>query len=160
MPELPDVEAFRRYIEKHALHQAIRSVEVRDPRVLDHIGPPELERALMHASFESTDRYGKHLFVILSSGRLLTMHFGMTDGLIYLRGPEEEPRFTRVLFLFDDQRKLAFADQRILGRIGLASTVADYVSRHGLGPDALSIACFPCSKSAAIDGPSNGFHDK
>ena len=38
MPELPDVESFRRYFDKTSLHQKIRQVEVTRPGILNQIG--------------------------------------------------------------------------------------------------------------------------
>ena len=39
MPELPDVEVFRRYVNATSLHEKIKSVEVRNEKILG-VSPP------------------------------------------------------------------------------------------------------------------------
>jgi formamidopyrimidine-DNA glycosylase len=137
MPELPEVETFRRYIEAGSLCSPIVRVEVRNRTVLA-IAPEELERRTRGAMFLSVHRHGKQLFLELSSGGWLTWHFGMTGEPVLFRDGEE-PRFPRVLFHFPDA-VLAHDDPRMLGRIGWTATVEEFISRKRLGPDALSIS--------------------
>ena len=42
MPELPDVETFRRYLDANGLHQTIEEVAVADERVVKRATPAEL----------------------------------------------------------------------------------------------------------------------
>lgn len=137
MPELPEVETFKRYIEAGSLRQRIVSVEVRNGTVLA-LAPEELERRVVGARFDSVRRHGKHLFLELSSGGWLTWHFGMTgEPVLFEDG--DEPRFPRLLFHFPDAT-LAHDDPRMLGRIGWTATIEEFVQRKRLGPDALSIS--------------------
>jgi len=137
MPELPEVETFRRYIEAGALCSPIRRTEVRN-RIVLAIAPEELERRTQGAMFRSVRRHGKQLFLELSSCGWLTWHFGMTgEPVLFMDG--EEPRFPRVLFHFPDAT-LAHDDPRMLGRIGWTATIEEFVRRKRLGPDALSIS--------------------
>jgi formamidopyrimidine-DNA glycosylase len=46
MPELPEVEMARRYLEKSSLHQTIRGTEIRDARILKGADPSRLRDAL------------------------------------------------------------------------------------------------------------------
>ena len=46
MPELPEVEMARRYLEATALHQTIQAAEVKDGRILARVSARELEEAL------------------------------------------------------------------------------------------------------------------
>src|SRR5438128_8800937 len=59
MPELPEVEMFKRYFEQHALGQTIAGVRVLDERIC---GTRNLDR-LIGRTFRSVRRHGKHLFV-------------------------------------------------------------------------------------------------
>ena len=76
MPELPDLEVFKRYVDSTSLHQNIETIEVKDGRVLGGVSAGELERGLEGRKFESTRRHGKHLFVELDDGPWLLLHFG------------------------------------------------------------------------------------
>src|SRR2546422_5340865 len=77
MPELPDVETFKRYLRATSLHQRIVDVDVRSAYVLKRVSGRELARRLKGRSFESTRRHGKHLFVCADRDFWLRLHFGM-----------------------------------------------------------------------------------
>ncbi len=138
MPELPDVEIFRQYIDLNALHQAIEDVEVLTSTILKGVSPERLADTLRKNSFEETRRHGKHLFIRLQENGWLTMHFGLTGYIRYFKDRSEEPPYDRLLIKFSRGGYLAYASQRKLGRIELIGSVEDYIRQHGLGPDAMS----------------------
>lgn len=139
MPELPEVEGFRKYFEGTALNQKIVEVEIDDPKLVK-IPSSDFVESLEGVSFESTDRIGKFLFAPLSSGKIIIFHFGLTGKFHYFRD-EETPRFTRVLFHFENGFKLAFINMRKFGWVDLINDdVAQYQSKRGLGPDAQKIS--------------------
>jgi formamidopyrimidine-DNA glycosylase len=140
MPELPDVETFKRYLEATSLHQRISSVDVRSAYVLKGVSAHELARRLKGRSFESSRRRGKHLFVRADHQLWLRLHFGMTGSLHYFKHEEQAPRHTRVLFVFANGHRLAFEDQRKFGEVGLLKDVDEFLKKRGLGPDALDIS--------------------
>ena len=139
MPELPDVESFRRYFDATSLHQRIDDVDVRNAYVLKGVSGRELARRLKGRSFESTRRHGKHLFVCADRDFWLRLHFGMTGSLRYLKNREKAPPHTRVLFVFAKDYRLAFDDQRKFGEVGLVNEVDEFLKKRALGPDALDI---------------------
>lgn len=136
MPELPEVETYTRYFARHALHQTIRRVQVRDERILGDIRGETFARRLKGAEFTSVRRHGKHLFA--SAGKSwLHLHFGMTGDLAYYRADAEAPRFARVIFDFENDAHLAFDDMRLFGNVGLLGDPDAYIASAGLGPDPL-----------------------
>ena len=137
MPELPDVEIFRKFLDKTALHLSIEKVEVLATDVLDDISQKQLQSQIKGHQFESTDRYGKYLFTGLSDNGCIVFHFGMTGYLDYLKDGNQAPKHTRVLFSFDNDYHLAFVLQRKLGRITLARDIDSFLKKQCLGPDAL-----------------------
>ncbi len=139
MPELPDVESFRRYFDATSLHQRIDDVDVRNAYVLKGVSGRELARRLKGRSFESTRRHGKHLFVRADSNVWLRLHFGMSGFLRYFKGEEKAPPHTRVLFVFAKDYRLAFDDQLKFGEVGLVNEVDEFLKKRALGPDALDI---------------------
>jgi formamidopyrimidine-DNA glycosylase len=139
MPELPEVETFKRYLDGTSLHQRVTGLEVRDAYVLKHVSVRELERRLKGRRFESSRRHGKHLFVRTDGEPWLRLHFGMTGSLEYLKRDEQPPKTARVIFRFADNCRLAFDDQRKFGEIELIKDVNEFLQRRRLGPDALEI---------------------
>jgi formamidopyrimidine-DNA glycosylase len=140
VPELPDVEIFRRGLARNSLHRQVERVRLRDRTMLHGVSQRELARTLRGRTFERTHRHGKHLLVDLSGKGLLALHFGMTGYLAAGEGDAPAERHVRLVIGFTDTHWLALVDQRRLGRIALAEGVEDYVAREQLGPDALSLA--------------------
>jgi formamidopyrimidine-DNA glycosylase len=140
MPELPEVETFKRYLDSTSLHQRITGLEVRDTYVLKHVSVRELARRLKGRRFESSHLHGKHLFVRTGDQLWLRLHFGMTGSLQYLKRDEQPPKTARVIFRFANKCRLAFDDQRKFGEIGLIDDIDDFLKKRALGPDALDIS--------------------
>ena len=69
----------------------------------------------------------------------MRLHFGMTGSLQYFKNDEQAPRYARVLFVFANNHRLAFDDQRQFGQIGLLKDVDEFLKEHELGPDALDL---------------------
>jgi len=139
VPELPDVEIYRRTLARTSLHREVRTVQVLDGTMLDGVGARALRDRLRGRTLQATRRHGKHLVVDVSDGGVLVLHFGMTGRLA--TGTDEEPDddHTRVVVRFVDGW-LALVDQRRLGRVSMADDLASYVSRERLGPDAMSLS--------------------
>ena len=142
MPELPDVETMRRYLQATSLHQRIAEVELHGAGVLLEEEAQELKEELVGRSFASTQRHGKHMFVALAeetgeTGDHLVLHFGMTGGLKYFKDIEEEPEYDRLLFYFDNGYHLAYQSMRKLGEVDVIDDVEAFIAEKELGPDAL-----------------------
>lgn len=139
MPELPEVEIYKRYLDATALRQRIARVEVQNVYVLKGVSARALARRLDGRFLETSRRHGKHLFVRTDGEFWLRLHFGMTGSLQYFKRSAAVPRHARVVFGFTNNHRLAFNDQRQFGEIGLVRNVDEFLKRHALGPDALKI---------------------
>lgn len=139
MPELPEVETFKRYLDSTSLHQRITGVDVRDAYVLKRVSAHELARRLKGRRFENSHRHGKHLFVHAGNELWLRLHFGMTGSLEYLNHDGVAPITARVIFRFAGNCRLAFDDQRKFGEIELIENVDEFLQTRGIGPDALDL---------------------
>jgi len=153
MPELPEVETFKRYLDATSLHQPIKGVDVRSAYVLKGVSARELARRLKGRRFENSHRHGKHLFVRANSRLWLRLHFGMTGSLEYLNHGEVAPKTARVIFRFATNRRLAFDDQRKFGEIELIEDVNEFLQTREIGPDALKVGL---SQFKAIAGKHRG----
>ncbi|MFE2676118.1 Fpg/Nei family DNA glycosylase [Streptomyces hygroscopicus] len=139
MPELPDVEEFRRTLASCAQGHRVERAEVADPGVLRGVTAQRLKRELKGRRFAAPRRHGKWL-IAPTDGPTVVLHFGMTGRLVC--GAESEPvgRFERVAFDLDDGHRLGYEDQRKLQGVWLAATDADLAAILGeQGPDALSL---------------------
>lgn len=134
MPELPDVEVFRRYLNATSLHQEIQAVEIRTEQILEGTSLRKLKYGLKDHSFHSTDRHGKYLFVTLND-QILVLHFGMTGNLKYYKDPDKEPEYTKFLIGFKNGYHLALVMPRKLGLVRLISDVKKFIQEKELGPD-------------------------
>ncbi|MGM0399733.1 MAG: DNA-formamidopyrimidine glycosylase [Chloroflexota bacterium] len=154
MPELPDVEALRQYLQATSLHQEIGDVEVRSDQVLEGTSGEVLKETLVGRSFASTRRHGKYLLVALDEDgdKFLLLHFGMTGGLAYFKDMAEEPEYDRVLFRFANGYHLAYQSMRKLGEVRLIDDVEVFVEKKGLGPDALDPAFDLAAFKEAVEG--------
>ncbi|MFD7502935.1 Fpg/Nei family DNA glycosylase [Streptomyces sp. NPDC059850] len=139
MPELPDVEGFRRTLSSCAQGHRIERVEVADPGVLRGVTAARLRRELEGRRFAAPRRHGKWL-IAPTEGATLILHFGMTGGLVCRSGDDPPERFGRVTLTLDDGHQLRYHDQRKLRGLWLAATDADVDRVLGeQGPDALSL---------------------
>ena len=137
MPELPDVELYKRHLDMTCLGRTIRHVAVGDARILADVSATELARRLEGARIIASRRHGKHLLVDLGPPGWLTLHFGMNGSLQHFTDGEDDPPYDRVRFDFADGHHLAYLNPRLLGRVGLAPDADAFVRAERLGPDAL-----------------------
>ncbi|MFI0776766.1 Fpg/Nei family DNA glycosylase [Streptomyces sp. NPDC021212] len=139
MPELSDVEGFRRTLASCAQGHRIEHVEVADPGVLRGVTAQRLKRELEGRRFAAPRRHGKWL-IAPAGGPTLILHFGMTGGLVCRSEGDPPERFGRVVLTLDDGHQLRYHDQRKLRGLWLAATDADVDRILGeQGPDALSL---------------------
>ncbi|MER7799992.1 DNA-formamidopyrimidine glycosylase family protein [Streptomyces parvulus] len=139
MPELPDVEGFRRVLASCATGRVVRRVEVRDAGVLHGVSARGLRDALEGRRFTRAERHGKWLLA-RTGGPTVLLHFGMTGMLLCGRPDDPADPHDRVLFTVSRDRRLCYRDQRKLRGLWLAHDESD-VGRllAGQGPDALTV---------------------
>lgn len=150
MPELPDVEVYKRYFDSTALHNVIDDVDVRSPLLLDDTSPSALQQGLRGTAVEETRRHGKHLFARLGTGQWLALHFGMSGRLVYYEhnGPKSEYEYVRIHF--ENGYCLALVMPRKLGRVRLIDDPYAFIADQHLGPDALLLQA--STFSAQLEG--------
>jgi formamidopyrimidine-DNA glycosylase len=148
VPELPDVEHFRRYLARYAVGARIERVVTTDEGILRNVSPTGLARSLRGHRLEEPDRHGKWL-VAWTTGPAILIHFGMTGGLGWSPGPEGRHRYDRVI-VETDRGELRYRNMRKLGGVWLAHD-REEVHRllAPLGPDALDTG--PANLRAALD---------
>jgi len=138
MPELPEVETFKRYLDRTSLKQVIKDVRVIDNRILD-TEEKKLSKFLKAKRFESSIRHGKYLLVYINP-QYLVMHFGMSGDLEYYDDKEEPPKFSKVIFQFNNGFNLAYISIRMFGKVSVFNSIEEFIENKKLGLDAYKMA--------------------
>ena len=138
MPELPDVEGFRRYLARHAQGRRILSVDVPDTVLVRNRSPQAFGRALQNKRFGAPQRHGKWLIAPAGDVQVL-LHFGMTGLLRWAaRGAARHPH-DRVIFVCEGG-ELRYNNMRRFGGVWLARDEEERSAVTGpLGPDAAEL---------------------
>lgn len=140
MPELPEVEMYKQYIDSNILNKLITDVRVKHPKILRDISADSLTSMISGSKIIGTKRIGKYLFLQSDSGEWIIFHFGMTGTVKYFRDKKDEPIHTRVLIQFKNDSFFAFDCQRLFGFVSATPSVEEYISQKNIGPDALVIS--------------------
>lgn len=140
MPELPEVELAARTFRHRAEGRRLRSVEILDARLIRGGTEDAFRGSLEGRRVDAVTRFGKHLVVSLGEGERWWLHLGMTGKLAWRAPTDESPRFTRLIFRFDESA-MHFVDPRLLGATaaGEEAALRALAGIDRLGPDALDV---------------------
>lgn len=140
MPELPEVETIRAFLDERVRGKAITAVEIGLPRLIKNTTADRFAAALTGQTLEGVERRGKYLFVRCRGPWSFLVHLRMTGSLLYEDKPGQyEGRAIHITFVLSEGR-LLYRDIRTLGCLWLvpsegATGVKGY---DNLGPDAIS----------------------
>ncbi len=140
MPELAEVEFFRKRWHQAALGQRILRVLLHPrAKVFRGTDPSAIESALARARFLSSEAAAKQMLFRFSGDAWLGLHLGMT-GDLYVHAPNYTPAKHDHLVLFTAKHALVFTDPRMFGRVQfhIGKTAPDWWTR--IAPPVLSSA--------------------
>ena len=123
MPELPDVEGFRRELAATLPRQRIRRVTVKDPGILRNTTAKAFARRLAGHRFATPSRHGKWL-ILPTDGPTVLIHSGMTGHPYYAADAAEGIGHERLVVSLD-RGELRYADLRKLRGVWLADNEQD-----------------------------------
>ncbi len=144
MPELPDVEGYRRMLAVSLPGATVRDVLVLDAGVLRNTTGDQFRRRFVGACFREPNRRGKWL-ILPTDGPTLLIHNGMTGRPYFL---PSEPSTTNSLsadpsdrlVIRTDHGDLRYADRRKLRGVWILDHHADLAMVIGAqGPDAFGL---------------------
>jgi formamidopyrimidine-DNA glycosylase len=136
MPELPEVEQYRKLAARSFLGKKLTDVVVEhDPLV---IPSASAVRKLKGLRVKKVERFGKHLVLRIDGGKDLWIHFGMYGRLFRKDVPKHRwpPKFGKVLFRVGSS-EVSVADGNRLARVRVADT-RKTPAFAPKGPDALN----------------------
>jgi formamidopyrimidine-DNA glycosylase len=131
LPELPDVEGFRR-VARNAAGRRIEAVDVLDGALLRS----GRGRTIVGARFGDPLRHGKWLVFPAGDAEVL-MHFGMTGRLDWERRGSERHRHDRIVFVCRGG-ELRYRNMRRFGGVWISKRGREQVTGV-LGPDAAEV---------------------
>jgi formamidopyrimidine-DNA glycosylase len=138
VPELPDVEGFRRVLSEHARGGRVEAVTVIDREMLRNSSPQALGRALKGRRFRDPKRHGKWLLAPIGDVVVL-IHFGMTGLLEWADDDVPRHRHDRIVFRCRGG-ELRYRNMRRFGGIWVATREEETAAVTGpLGPDAAEL---------------------
>jgi len=138
MPELPDVEVFRKTIDDKTIGKSINDYTI---HVKDLVGSSrqKLNKIRGH-KINSTQRRGKYCFLEIEDFDWLVLHFGMTGSVSYYEDDEEEPEYSAFSFQFKDKGHLSVISKRKLGKIEACKSPDAFAEENDIGTDALELS--------------------
>ena len=148
MPELPDVEAIRRYLLPKLKGRTISAVSTTWERAVQEPSPAQLKRRVAGQCIADILRRAKFLCFKLSGGEPLILHLGMTGSLIVEPASATPRRFAHHTFSLDSGDELRFIDPRKLGKLWLVKDEAPVLG--DLGPEPLEPSFTPAVLGKAL----------
>jgi formamidopyrimidine-DNA glycosylase len=138
VPELPDVEGYRRNLARALPGRQVCQVDVRDAGVLRNTTPRTLRHQLAGHRFGDPRRHGKWL-ILPTDGPTLLVHSGMTGRPYYADDDQPEQGLERLVIALD-RGQLRYVDLRKLRGVWLAGDDDEVAGVLGeQGPDALGL---------------------
>jgi formamidopyrimidine-DNA glycosylase len=130
MPELPEVETMKRYLEqllnKNSILHSIKAINdssliIDNNLTLDSVN----EQKIL-----SIKRQGKYLIFELGNHLYVTVHFRMSGSFFLRESPLSIDTHDRILFIFNNF-VLAFHDTRKFGRVTITSSILPLLKKVG-----------------------------
>ena len=116
MPEAPDLEVVKEFLEATIVGVEVASASVVKPSVLRSMAA-DLERDIPGRIFESVSRRGKFLIMQLSGDRMLVINPMLTGVLQYSAPSERMSKRTCLVWTLGNGKELRYRDDRQMGGV-------------------------------------------
>lgn len=123
MPEMPEVEIIRRYLDKQTAGKKIMDLDIRLPRMIKWPDTEGFRAMVTGRTIKGMNRRGKYLLMELDNGNEVVFHLRMTGRLVFEPTGKTTDSHARVIFHLQDGASLVYGDTRTLGTI------------HGIKPE-------------------------
>lgn len=137
MPELPDLEVIKEFLQDHIVGQEIAEAEVVRPIVVRNLAGGDFAPRLTGQRIERVHRRGKFLILALDSGHYLVISPMLAGRLHYAPRGERRLRKTFVVLHLADGMDLRYADAKTMGKVYLTDDLGEVPGFAELGPEAL-----------------------
>jgi len=140
MPELPDLEVIKEFLQDHIVGQEIAEVEVVRPIVVRNLAGGDFTTRLTGQRVKQVSRRGKFLILALDPGDYLVINPMLAGRLHYAPRGERRLRKTFAVLHLADGMDLRYTDTRTMGKVYLTDDLAKVPGLAELGPEALDPA--------------------
>lgn len=117
MPELAEVEYFRRVWEPAQGAKVIAVSALLDKRIFREIDNDEFPKCLINTHLKESLRRGKQLAFVFDSKHWLGLHMGMTGKLLLSDEPSQSFKYDYLTLYLEGDRRLIFQDPRLFGKV-------------------------------------------
>ncbi len=122
MPELPEVETIKRYVESALKGAQIQNVQVRQPKFREPV-PDDFAQKITGAEIVDLKRIAKYMLMNLNNGLTIIWHFGMSGKIrIESASTPLEPQKHDHIIIDTTRGRLIFNDPRRFGLVVLCHT--------------------------------------
>lgn len=140
MPELPEVETFRKKIEKALKGKVVKDVDVRpDKLIFAGKSPAAVKKIFLGAKVKKCRRKGKYIWFEMNHKLSPVFHLGMTGSYIISNElPDKSLKSVKLILEMNDGTFLIYKDPRRFGRIFILENPLDQKPLKNLGPDVMN----------------------
>lgn len=141
MPEIPDLEAIRGFLNERLPGQRIVEADFRIP-VVFRVPKEEFVSTMEGATFGEVTRTGKFLLFGLKSGHLLVINAMLTGRFSYVEPATKMPAKTCMALTLKNGMQLRYRDDRLMGKVYLVKKkdLIQVPQFSDMGPDALEVS--------------------
>jgi formamidopyrimidine-DNA glycosylase len=141
MPEIPDLEAIRGFLNERLPGVRIERAEFLIP-VVFRVTKDDFVRTLEGNSFGEAKRHGKFLLFPLVDGHLLVINAMLTGRFQYVQPDQKRRAKTCMVLALENGWELRYWDDRLMGKIYLVpiDRLLDVPQFADMGPDALEVS--------------------
>jgi len=108
MPELPDLQAFSRNLDKKLAGKTVKEVIIHNAKKLN-VSEKELQAKLEKQKLAAVYRDGKELYIKFSEGDILALHLMLHGKLFFFEGKNDN-KYSIIELLFTDDSGLVLTD--------------------------------------------------
>ena len=139
MPELPDVEAVKRRIEKKIKGKKIKDLIILDKKLIRWSPFSTFKKVVKRNTIVTIDRRGKFLIFNLKSEDSMVSHLKMTGDFRYLRTKDKRDKYDKIIFNLNDKHDLRYLSKRRLGMLTVArdKNFSHIPTLKNMGPEPL-----------------------
>ncbi|MFQ6059283.1 MAG: Fpg/Nei family DNA glycosylase [Anaerolineae bacterium] len=140
MPELPDLEVIKDFLQERIVGRRIEGVEVLRPIVIRNLTEQDFSAALVGRELVGIRRRGKFLILILDSGDILAINPMLAGRLHYCPPGQRRHARTYLILHLAGSMDLRYVDPRSMGKIYLTADLALVPGFATQGPEVLDPA--------------------
>ena len=140
MPEIPDLEAIRSFLNERIVGVEITQARALIPYIL-RVPAADFEATLTGNRFGTVLRRGKFLLFPLADERVLVINAMLTGRFQYVQPAQKVLAKTCISMTFENGWQLRYSDRMLMGKIYLvpADELANVPMFGEMGPDALEV---------------------